>query len=226
MTGADEFMAALQLADSAFPSGLYTQSHGLESFVQAGEVHSLIDVEALLAAYVRNVVGPSDAVATAAAVDASAERLIAIDRRLFAMKLPAEPRQASVRSGRQLARMAPALVADPAVVAFAGAVDRGESPGCYPVALGALAGAWGLSPDEAARIELYSFVTSLLAVASRTLRAGHTSVQVALRRARPLIVEAAREAAATDYEEMWSFAPCIEVMQMNHSRAEVRLFAS
>jgi urease accessory protein len=29
-------LRALQLADSFFPSGLYTLSHGLESFVQLG----------------------------------------------------------------------------------------------------------------------------------------------------------------------------------------------
>ena len=40
-------MAALQFSDSFFPSGLYTLSHGLESFVQAGLAAR--DVEPLLA---------------------------------------------------------------------------------------------------------------------------------------------------------------------------------
>ena len=33
-------LASLQLADSAFPSGRYTLSHGLESFAQSGALPS------------------------------------------------------------------------------------------------------------------------------------------------------------------------------------------
>ncbi|MBC8076239.1 MAG: urease accessory protein, partial [Chloroflexales bacterium] len=31
-----DLLAALRLADSFFPSGMFTQSHGLEQFVAAG----------------------------------------------------------------------------------------------------------------------------------------------------------------------------------------------
>src|SRR6266496_3350914 len=39
--------ATLQLADSFFPTGMFTQSHGLESFVAAGTVGAA-QIEALL----------------------------------------------------------------------------------------------------------------------------------------------------------------------------------
>ncbi|HNP72492.1 MAG TPA: hypothetical protein PKK15_15330, partial [Kouleothrix sp.] len=50
---ATSLLAALQLADSFFPSGLYTQSHGMEAFVSAG-VAGPAQVAPLLASYLRH----------------------------------------------------------------------------------------------------------------------------------------------------------------------------
>jgi urease accessory protein len=66
---AETLLAVLQLSDSAFPSGRYTLSHGLEAFAQAGLLDvpcSAATLEELLADCVRLGVAPSDGVARAA----------------------------------------------------------------------------------------------------------------------------------------------------------------
>src|SRR5258706_604253 len=55
-------LAILQLADSFFPTGMYTQSHGLESFIAAG-VTGAERLGPLLDSYLLHVAGPGDALA-------------------------------------------------------------------------------------------------------------------------------------------------------------------
>ncbi|MEL6816951.1 MAG: urease accessory protein UreF, partial [Cyanobacteria bacterium J06598_3] len=61
----------MQLADSFFPSGSYTLSHGLESLVQAGRITSAKDVETFVRLLLCNKVGGTDLVALAHAHTAS-----------------------------------------------------------------------------------------------------------------------------------------------------------
>ena len=77
-----------------------------------------------------------------------------------------------------------------------------------------------------ALVDLYSVVTGLLGAGLRCLRIDHAQVQSVLRRLFPIVQQAAATAAATPFAEMCSFAPAIEIAQMQHERAEVRLFAS
>ncbi len=223
-------LGALQLGDSFFPTGLYTLSHGLESFVQGDAVQVHENLADLIEDYVVSVTGPSDAVAAAGAAAAVAAgevaTLIEIDRRLASMKLAQETAVASRRTGRRLLSLARGLSEDPTLREYAAGAERGEAPGSYAVALGALCGAWGLSPDQAALVDLYSFVTGLLGAALRILPIDHVRSQEILHRLKPVVAAVAREAAGTPYEDMWTFAPAIDLNQMRHERAEIRLFAS
>ena len=60
MSDVRQLLASLQFADSAFPSGFYTMSHGLEAFSQARLV-SREDVQPLLAQLLLYTVGPGAA---------------------------------------------------------------------------------------------------------------------------------------------------------------------
>src|ERR1700738_425820 len=108
-------LAALQLGDSAFPSGAFTQSYGLEALVAEGAVTCAADVEAVLADHIRHRLAradlPSLLAAHRAAVVGDVELVARIDRALTAVKMTREERQACTRSGTTLlaeaARLAP-----------------------------------------------------------------------------------------------------------------------
>ena len=223
-------LGMLELGDTFFPSGLYTLSHGLESLVQSRQVGTLQELEAVIETYVRELVGPSDAVAAAESLRAGARgdlaTLIAIDEQLLALKLTHESRTSSLRTGRRLLALARELTDKEPVHELEAAVKGGQTAGNYAVALGAVAGAFGLDAEQVALVELYSFVTGLLGASLRCLRVDHVQVQGVLRRLLPAIEQAASLAAATPFAEMRAFAPAIEVAQMRHERADVRLFAS
>lgn len=228
--GLVSLLSALQLADSFFPSGLYTLSHGLESFIQYGWVARGAELEPLIEDYLTAVVGGADAVAAAEAsrlaTVGDVATILDVDRRLLSMKLAHEAAVSSVRTGRQLLTMARSLSQDHMLEQYAGHVNAGQAPGTYAVALGVFGAAWGLPPAQVALVELYSFTTGLLGAALRTMRLGHVEAQGILHRLKPVIGALAQQAARTGYRDMCAFAPAIELMQMRHERAEVRLFAS
>ena len=223
------FLRALQVCDSFFPSGLFTLSHGLESFVQAGLVGPR-DVESLLLDYLEHVVGPGDALAVAHAHEATETgdlvRLAEVDRQLFAMKLVREAREASCRVGKRLLGTLAHLTADPRVAEYRSRVDSGACPGTAAVALGAGAAALGVGKRDAMLMELYTFATSFLGAALRLLRLDHLEAQAILARAATPMLRLVDEHAERALDEMRAFAPWIDLMGMAHERAEVRLFIS
>jgi urease accessory protein len=230
IAAASDLLALLQLADSFFPSGRFTLSHGLESFGQAGLLPSAVTLEPLVVDYLTEAVAPSEGVAVAEANRATArgdvERLVDIDQLLFALKLPAEASASSTRTGRQLLVTAGRLGCHPVLSAYDMAVEEGLAPGCHGVVFGIVTAAWGLSPVQAVVVELYSYAANLLGAALRTVRLDHVEAQQVMLRMRPAIAEAASAAVRIDFNEMSAFSPMIERMQMLHQQAHIRLFAS
>ncbi len=224
-----EFLTALQLSDSFFPTGMYTLSHGLEAFVQAGLI-AKGNLETLLQDYLENLLGPADGVALSRAhqaiEDRDLRRLMEIDRHLFAMKLVREAREASRRVGKRIVTTACHLTPNGHLEDFRTAIDAGASPGTSAVALGAVAAAFGIGRKEAMLIQLYGFTASLLGAAMRLIRLGHEEAQAILGRLRPQIVRVVQENMEKSLEEMRAFAPLIDIMGMAHERARIRLFIS
>ena len=61
------------------------------------------------------------------------------------MKLAAETREASTRTGKQLLASVRAFAEGDLLERYSRAVERGRSPGTHPVALGVVAGALGMA---------------------------------------------------------------------------------
>lgn len=148
--GTTALMHAVVFGDSAYPSGRYTLSHGLEGLVQRGRVHGVSQCTDALLDHLRITAAPGDGVATAVAtmialsvppyadatprphhpqsVDRAIQLVEYLDAELEAMKVTQELRKASTRVGRQTlqvhAQVADALGQDqdaPGVPATSGA---------------------------------------------------------------------------------------------------------
>ena len=229
-------LSVLQLSDSAFPSGRYTLSYGLETLVQSG--HVAVPAEGpellrLLGDSIRLGVAPSDGVALACAhhaVDpdghADLELVIEVDQRLTAVKLPREAREASMRTGRAVLATATAAIDRGALREYAGRVSRGRSPGNHAVVIGLLSARLGVPRLDAVAGELYAFASGWVAAAVRLSLVDHRSAQGLLHGVRAVIADAARNAVERDVEEISSCTPLLDIMSMRHEQAELRLFAS
>jgi urease accessory protein len=228
-------LAVLQLSDSAFPSGRYTLSHGLETFTQEGLLERPCppaELAELLGDCIRFGVAPSDGVALACAHRAVApdgsvdlELAARADARLSAVKLAREVREASTRTGRALLIMATALQ-EAGLSDYGRLVHAGRAPGNHAVVLGLLDARLGVPRLEAVAGELYAFAAGWGAAAVRLGLTDHQTAQWLLHRVRPVLAEATERAAAGDVEDIFSCTPLPDVMSMRHEHAELRLFAS
>jgi urease accessory protein len=231
-----QLLSVLQLSDSAFPSGRYTLSHGLEALSQSGRLATpskASELLALLSDTVRLAVAPSDGVALACGhrahrSDGSVDLalLASADQRLTAVKMPREQREASRRTGRALLDTAVGAFAGAALAEIADRVRDGETPGNQAVILGFLS-AWLRIPRlEAVTGELFAFAAGWVGAAVRLGLTDHRTAQGLLHRARGAVVESALRAASGDVAQISGCMPLLDVMSMRHEQAGLRLFAT
>lgn len=229
MSEAATLLAALQLADSFFPSGMFTQSHGLERFVERGLVGEAA-VEPLLRSYLLHVAAQGEALAARWAARAARagdlDMVLAVDERLEATRLSPEGRLASRRCGGRVLALGAELFGGAALPAYTRLVADGRAPGHQSVALALCGAASGLDEEGAALVELYTYAVSLVSAAVRLGALDHVAGQRLLLRARPTMAEAAAASAALTWEEIGGFAPQIELMQLQHRYAESHMFVS
>ena len=226
------FLSTLQLSDSAFPSGRYTLSHGLEAFAQDGQLrgpHRASALLTLLGDSIRFSAGPSDGVALACAHRAAGVDLdlaLRADQRLTAVKLVREMREASKRTGRALLATATVAFEAPALHDYAERVSDGSAPGNHAVILGLVSAILGVPRLEAVAGELYAFAGGWASAAIRLSLLDHRAAQHLLHRVRPVTAQAAVRAADRGVDDISSFGPLPEVMSMRHEQAGLRLFAT
>lgn len=222
-------LVSLQLSDSAFPSGFYTLSHGLEGFSQA----KLIvrgGVEELLADILTHSVGPGDATALAAAHRAARvgawDVVREVDQRLFASKLNAEMRKASVRSGHQFTEVARSAYGGAELEEFSRMITERTTPGCQAVATAVAYAGAGVDTEQAIASDLFAFSVSFVGAALRLRLTDHVHAQGVLNAVAPVIERAAAAAITRDIHDMGGCVPLADIMSARHERAEARLFAS
>jgi urease accessory protein len=226
----ERLLAVLQFADGLFPAGGFAHSFGLEVYTQGGIVRDRAGLEAFVRAHLAGSAGPGDAAAAACAARFAAAGEIAaclgLDERLDAMKWVPELRAASRQMGRHTARAAAALGDDPFVAGLAGAVDQARTPGHHALVFGAVTGRQGADPETAAAAFLHSTAALLVNAGLRLLPVGQLGGQRVLAAVRPLLAALAARAASAGPEDLWGFAPGLEIAGCRHADLETRLFRS
>jgi urease accessory protein len=222
-------LVAWQLADSAFPSGSYTLSHGLEGYAQDRAI-AAADVPALLNDLLLHAIGPADATALALAHQGASsgdwELVCSADERLHASKLTREPRQASLRIGRQLLDLCGEVFPSPPLTRLTELVAAGEAPGTQPIVVAVVAAGAGVDRSRAVAADLFAFCTSFAGAALRLRLADHRSAQTLIRGAAPAIEQATGAALRRRLDDIGGCAPLADAMSARHELAEAKLFAS
>ena len=225
----DALLVSLQLTDSAFPSGRYTLSHGLEGFAQADEVDA-DTLPALLADLLRHSVGPADATALALAHRAVRagdwDALVEVDQRLYAAKLNREQRLASTRTGTQTLDTARLALGGEALSRYAELVAAKRTPGCQPVVAGVAYAGSGVPVGQAVTGDLFAFAVGFTGAALRMRLTDHRRAQVTLRELAPVIEEVTADALTRELADLGGCVPMADVMSGRHECAEARMFAS
>ena len=222
--------ALLLLADSRFPTGAHAHSAGVEASHGRGDLRSVADLRAFVDGRLATV-APTDAAFTAASCLLPAERAV-LDAELAARTPSPRLRRLSRSLGRQLLR--PAERAWPSVH-YAGLRTMHTEGPMQPIALGVVAAAAGLSPDEAALCSLHHLVDAVTTAAVRLLGLDPFEVHALAASLSPRLESLAAEAAlaAAEFAETGDPASLpsttsllADVLAEHHATWEVRLFAS
>ena len=221
----------LQVSDSAFPTGAFSHSMGLEAFAQAGELGDAEDLTRVVGVSLE-AAATSDCVALRAARAAtSVEELVRVDRLLSATKLTRELRGASAATGRRFLTSVAALGRDRAdgdevFDEFLVLAKEGEAPCNAAVAHGLAAVTLGLGLEESLLGYLYSTASSLVAAGQKLIPLGGSAAQRTLHALGEEILLAAERSEHTEVEDMHAFAPLLDARSMLHERQRTRLYIS
>lgn len=230
----DQQLIFMQLADSFFPSGAYTLSHGLESLVQSKAITTAEEIETFVRLLLCQKVGSTDMVALAHAYRASgcpneSQNIMAIqdiDARLFAQTPIEKTRITQRQSGRALLMVAAKTWPHPQLAALSEQSAAGEIHCLHPVIFAVVAQVAGLDQQASLAAFVHGFVTGVLGAAIRLGAIGHLQAQQVRRAIAPDMASVCQSAATLSLDEMWSCTPLIDLAQMRQAKLSRRLFAS
>ncbi|HEY5946652.1 MAG TPA: urease accessory UreF family protein [Kofleriaceae bacterium] len=211
----------LQLADSAFPTGGFAHSAGLEATLQAGELAS---VERFCTELIDQLACGS--LPLVAAVHDAPSRLAELDAFNRATLWSHVAARASRAQGRALIDVAARSFRHDALVDARGRVSRNELDGHLAPAFGFVTRALGVERDEALATFLHLGVRSALSAAVRLGCIGPSEGQALHHRMHPVLDTALARARTLTIDEVAQPAPIIELMQTTHDRLYSRLFQS
>ncbi len=161
-----------------------------------------------------------------AAKEGDVAECLALDDSLDAMKAASELRDASRQMGRQTLRAANHLAKHSLLGEYGAAVAADLTPCHHCIVFGMIGAAMEWAEKEMARAFLYSASAAMVGAALRLLPLGQLAGQRILWNIGPLIAHLAEEARDKTREDMWSFAPALEIASMRHATLEARLFRS
>lgn len=221
-------LGMMQISDSFFPTGLYANSNGLESIFQNNKKITHLEIAGIIEAQLKQQIGPTDLVVMTSALKFASEREIdkisEIDTKINSMKNIKEVREASRRSGIQLARCVSEFVNDETLEKYLELHKKGIVDGAYPVSFGLCANALKINPQKASLMFLYGFVVSVVGAASRMGITQHYQAQKIIHELKPLISQIASENLDKSTKDVWQFAPHLEILQMHHERMDSKMF--
>ena len=221
-------LSMMQLADSFFPTGMYSMSNGLEAIFYSGKKIKAEELRELVKTYLEYQIGPADCTALGNAYEYAARsnlaKLLEVDRAIFSMKLVQEIRDASIRSGTQLVRCIRSFSDNKILGQYEDAIRGGQAFGPYPVALAVSANAFLIPKEKAALVMLYSFSVSIVGAALRLGMLQHFDGQKVIDELKPTIVKVIKANINRPIEGIWQFAPSIDIIQISHERMNSKMF--
>ena len=221
-------LSALRQADTAFPSGGFAFSNGLEGLAATGAQLDRAGLSGVLTAVLRHRWATCDRIALALAWRASGDisRLAAIDRAMEAATLPEPLRQGSRRNGAALLA-AHVRLETPGAAALQAAMGDNALLGHLPVLQGALWRSSGLDEATALQVSGYTMASGMVSAAVRLGCLGTLAAQRALGDALPLIASLVTiPVAEADLERLAGALPWLDAACARHQTASLRLFAS
>ena len=177
----DKILSLFQLCDSNFPTGAFSHSYGLESYIQENLVHDQATFSQWLQVYLNEQLVYSDGLATRLVYESlengDIEKVWKIDRMLMVQNLPRETRDGSQRMGERMLNLVQSLYQNPLLSQYRERIKQKQSFGHPAIVFTMVGHHLGVSQENTTLYYLYSTVSSLVQNAVRAIPLGQTAGQ-------------------------------------------------
>lgn len=220
----------IQIHDSAFPIGSFTQTYGMETYIQEDVIRTKEDLVAYCTSFLFQNLVRGDAIliqeAYTAAQGQDIERLLYLEQLCGAIKLAKESREASVKLGRQFIKTVSPLGTDDFLTDWKARIDSKEIKGHYAILYGIYSATTGVSAHHAVMTYLFASLNGLVQNAVRAVPFGQTTGVQATYELIGQVTEAAKLVATLTEADISNNALGIELASMKHEYLFSRLFIS
>eukprot|EP00130_Batrachochytrium_dendrobatidis_P008666 XP_006683541.1 hypothetical protein BATDEDRAFT_93298 [Batrachochytrium dendrobatidis JAM81] len=189
-----------KLCDSNFPTGAFSHSYGLETYIQEGTVNNQVTFSTWLDVYLNEQLVYADGLASRIVYQAleknRLEEVWKIDRMLTVQNLPRETREGTQRIGERMLKLVETLYNVPIITQYQERIKKKQSFG-HPAIVFTIIGHYlKVSGRETTLYYLYSNLTSLVQNAVRAIPLGQTAGQKTIQQFQPLLVKQLKKSKA------------------------------
>ena len=223
-------LSLFQLCDSNFPTGAFSHSYGLESYIQEDHVHDQATFSQWLHVYLNEQLVYSDGLASRLVYEAlengRCEKVWKVDRMLTVQNLPRETREGYTENGRTHVESRGISLSDPVLTQYRKRIKEKKSfghPAIVFTMIGHHLGVPQINHDSLLFI-LYRFKSCSKCGTSDSFRTNsrtknHSGVSRCFSQATEKIQD-------LDEEDFGIISPGLELSQMKHERVNIRIFMS
>lgn len=223
-------LSLFQLCDSNFPTGAFSHSYGLESYIQEDQVRDQATFLQWLHAYVHEQLVYSDGLASRLVYEALEEedfpKVWKLDRMLMVQNLPRETREGTQRVGERMLNLVESLYDIPILSKYRERINKKQSFGHSAIVFTIVGHHLGVPQATTTLYYLYSTVSSLVQNAVRAIPLGQTAGQKTIQEFQSALTEAVEKIQSLEEEDFGVVSPGLELSQMEHERVNIRIFMS
>lgn len=226
----ENLLSLLQLCDSNFPTGAFSHSYGMETYIQENQIYDQASFQQWLTVYVNEQLVYSDGLACRIVYDAleeeNDERIWEMDRLLTVQNLPRESREGTKRIGERMSMLIESLYDIPLLSTYAKRIQEKRSNGHPAIVFTIVGHHLGVSSESTILYYLYSVVSSLVQNAVRAIPLGQTAGQQVVQQFQRTLMDAVEKIKQIEQEDFGIVSPGLELAQMQHERVGIRIFMS
>ncbi len=221
----------LQISDPLLPIGGFTQSYGLETYVQKGIVHNAGSAQEYLSGYLRNNFLYNDLLAVRLAWEYTGagdlERVAALDKTIGAAKTPREIRTAGIKLGARFAIIVDTVLKDnPFFNSFRKKIKDEGCDGHYCVLYGLATKLLAIDKTPALSAFTYAAAAQIINNCAKLVPISQQDGQRILFNAQGLFQELLSTVETLTEDDLGVSCTGFDLRSMQHERLYTRLYIS
>ncbi|MEF3352863.1 urease accessory protein UreF [Paenibacillus sp. GYB006] len=223
-------LSLFQLCDSNFPTGAFSHSYGLESYIQEDLVYNEQTFSEWLHVYLYEQLVHTDGLASRMVYEAleeeNLEAVWKMDRLLSVQNLPRETREGTKKMGDRMLNLVGSMYEVPVLKQYREQIKTKKCFGHPAIVFTMIGHHLGVSKSTTILYYLYSILSSLVQNAVRAIPLGQTAGQKVIQQFQGDLIKATEKIMVMDEHDFGIISPGLELSQMKHERVNIRIFMS